>query len=434
VSIAVAAATAFFVCSLIAGGAQSVSDEFKRRTGNAIPDAPSDPSRFTLPPGVRLDAAITGRDAVAIALWNNAALHADMARLDVSQADLVEAGRFKNPSFATLFPVGPKPFEFLLTWPVEELIGRSHRVKAARINVESVASGLVQNGLNLTRDTLVAHAQLWAAERRAKTLSDSADLAGRIADLAQKRRDVGEGTGLEVTLARADARSAAEIAERSKGDIEIARARLRWLMGMRGDSRAISAALDDSDNVTVPAARSLVEMALSYRPDLRAAEVNVNSRAESAKWERSRVLAMITPALSIKEIGGAGTRTGPGLNVEIPLMSRNEGKISRADAEALEAVRAYVALKDRVEDEVIEARERALQSKASLARLREQVRPPVQESVLINERAYRNGDVPSVNVLESSRKLTAVDLDEIEARAALARAQAELERAIGRTL
>ncbi|HEX4999675.1 MAG TPA: TolC family protein [Terriglobia bacterium] len=413
---------------------QSVSDQLRQRTGNVLPEAPSDPSRFTLPPGISLDTALSGRDAVAIALWNNAELHRDLARLDVSRADLVEAGQFRNPNFSTLLPVGPKPFEFLLTWPVEELLSRRSRVKAATIDVEAVTTGLVQNGLNLIRDTLSAHAELWAAERRAGTLANTADLAARIADFAKKRRDIGEGTGLTVALASADSQSAINTAESARGDIEVARARLRWLMGMRGTQRPVSASLGPLETLTIPAAESLIETALSNRPDLRGAELNVTVNAERAKWERSRVLALIAPALSVKEISGAGTRSGPGINMEIPLLSRNGGRISRADAEATRAISDYVAMKDRVELEVVEARERALAAQSSLRRLVELTRPPIEESVRITERAYRGGDATRLDVFESTRRLNTTELAEIDARLALARALAELERAIGRSL
>jgi outer membrane protein TolC len=120
--------------------------------------------------------------------------------------------------------------------------------------------------------------------------------------------------------------------------------------------------------------------------------------------------------------------------MEIPLMSQNNGRRARANAEAMRAIRDYVALKDRVEWEVVEARERALQAQTSLKRLREQARPPIEESIRIAERGYRSGDALLLNVLEASRRLNAVEIAEIDARRALARALAELERAIGRTL
>ena len=236
---------------------QSISDQVRQRTGFDLPPSISEgPATFSLPPGVTSTERLSARDAVAIALWNNADLQADLAALDVSRTELTEAALFKNPSFSTLFAVGPKPFEFLLAWPIEELWQRKQRVKAAQLNVDSVATGLVQNGLNLIRDVRLAYTDLWFAESRARILQDSSDLRGRIAAFAQKRRDAGEGTGLDVSLARADSQSSTELARMSLADIEVVRARLRYLLGLRQQDGLLSVATQPSPP-TNPCRRSL---------------------------------------------------------------------------------------------------------------------------------------------------------------------------------
>lgn len=66
------------------------------------------------------------------------------------------AGLLRNPNFSLLFPVGPKPFEFLLTLPIEGLWERPRRVEAAKANLDAVSQGLVQHGLDLARDAKLA--------------------------------------------------------------------------------------------------------------------------------------------------------------------------------------------------------------------------------------------------------------------------------------
>lgn len=416
-------------------GAQSISQELKERTGYTFPDLPRESGfSFGLPPGVDLTDKLSASDAVAIALWNNAALQADLANLEMSHAGVAEAKLFRNPSFSTLFPVGAKPFEFLLAWPIEELWQRGPRIRAAQLNATAVAGGLVQNGLNLIRDVRVAHMDLWLAEQRAQSLRESAALRSRIATLTERRRDAGDATGLEVRQAQLDWRSTEELAQRTTADIEVVRARLRHLLGLHRDRTAFTAVYEE-DNASLPELATLLEIAMSYRPDLCAAEVEVEASAERAKWQRSRLLAMLAPTLSIKEVATSGIRrTGPGVNMDVPAFNRNQGQISRADAEVLRFGRLYASLKDRVEHEVTEAYERASQARASLAVLRERVRPNADESIRLTERAYENGDLSLLNVLEATRPRFDVVLREIDALAEIERARAELERAIGRSL
>jgi cobalt-zinc-cadmium efflux system outer membrane protein len=259
---------------------------------------------------------LSPRDAVAIALWNNPELQATLATLDVSRADLVEAAQFRNPSLSVLFPVGPKPFELLLAWPIEELWQRKQRINAAKVHVESVATGLVQNGLDLIRDTRLAYADLWLANSRVRILQESSELRFQIAAFTQRRRDAGDGTGLDVSLACADAESASASARASLADVEIAKSRLRYLLGMRAPEQPLSVSNSLPSPPALPSLAALFEVAATNRPDLRAAELGVEAAGAKAKWERSQVLAMLAPTLSIKEVGGAGTRAGPGLNME----------------------------------------------------------------------------------------------------------------------
>ena len=417
-------------------GGQSISDQVRQRTGfDLAPSISEAPATFSLPPGVTSTEQLSARDAVAIALWNNADLQADLAALDVSRTELTEAALFKNPSFSTLFAVGPKPFEFLLAWPIEELWQRKQRVKAAQLNVDSVATGLVQNGLNLIRDVRLAYTDLWFAESRARILQDSSDLRGRIAAFAQKRRDAGDGTGLDVSLARADSQSNAELARMSLADVEVIRAHLRYLLGLRQQDRPLSIAVQPSaPPQPLPPISVLFETAASNRPDLRAAEISVQAAAEKAKWERSQVLAMLAPTLSIKEVGTDGLRAGPGLNMEIPILSRNQGRISRADAEVVRSGKLYAALRARIEHEVVDAYVRAQQAQTALIQLQQQVRPAVEQSIQLSQRAYENGDIILLSVLEASRQRHDLDLREAEVSAALQRALAELERAVGKSL
>jgi cobalt-zinc-cadmium efflux system outer membrane protein len=411
---------------------------FNKRTGFVLPDRVPEGTAFSLPSGVTFDDDLTVRNAIAIALWNNSALQADLATLDVSRADLVQAAMFKNPSFSTLFAVGPKPFEFLLAWPIEELWQRKQRVQAAKTGLAAVSTGLIQNGLDLMRDVRLAHTDLWLAESRARILQESADLRTRLATFSQRRRDAGEGTGLEVAMAEADAQATAELARIATDDVVIARARLRYLLGIRHDAQVSNAATFHAapNTAAVPALTlpSLLETATSNRPDLRAAELKVQAAGERAKWQQSQVLAMMAPTLSIKEIGSDGLRAGPGLNMEIPILSRNQGQIKRADAEVVQAGRQYAALKDRVEQEVADAFARLTQAQVSHMQLTQRVRPPVERSILLSQRAFESGDVPIMNVLEATRQIHDINLRQAEATAAVQRALAQLERAIGRGL
>lgn len=425
--------TKLFLLAGLVAQAAPVPSQIQERIGQSInaEAKASDLQAPQLPPGISLDRPLGAEEAVAIALWNNAAFHADLANLGLARADLAEAGLLRNPNLSLLFPIGPKPFEFLLTLPIEALWERPRRVDAAKANLEAVSQGLVQHGLDLARDTRLAWVELALAQRRNALESETADLRLRIADLTDRRLRAGDIGKVEVDLARAQAVMARDSAQRAADDVRVARERLRLLIGLRGDRSELSARSLQEPSAEVPELDTLLESAFAARPDLRAAEFNVRAAAQRARWERSRLVALGF-SLSSKEVGSYGVRTGPGMTLDVPLFDRNQGAVSRADAEVEHAAWQYLAARDRVELEVREARVRYVQARQSLQRLRLEMLPAIRLNAEMVEKSYRTGEVSYLTVLEASRPLLDVRLREAEAIAALVRSAAQLERSIGR--
>ncbi|MDP3000787.1 MAG: TolC family protein [Bryobacterales bacterium] len=415
----------------------TVSGSIAERTGLQVrPEAAASEFKTgSFPPGLKFTGRISREDAVAIALWNSSALQATLKDLGLAQADLMDAGLLRNPSFQALLPIAGKPFEFVLQWPVEILWQRPRRLAAARANLSQVGQTLIQAGLDVVRDARLAHAELALAERRSEAASQAQRLRRRIAELTQKRLDVGDVSAFEANQARVDLNLMQETAQRLARDADAARERLRMTIGLRGTTERLVAAEASVDAQAPSEMDALLKTAMESRPDLRAAELAVETAMRNARWERSKVYAAVTPLLSIKETGTpTKTRTGPGLQAELPILNRNQGRIKRADVEVERAALLYLAARDRVEAEVREARVQLVQALESLEYLRSQVRPPVEEAIRLAEKAYAQGDVAFLSVLEAGRQVYDLELREADAAASFQRARARLEHGIGRRL
>ena len=118
------------------------------------------PGDSSLPPGLLLDDGLDEREAIAVALWHNAAFQEALAELGLRRADLVIAGELPNPTFWVLFPVDQKALEFALRFPFDFLWTRPGRVAAARWDCERLSALLVQGGLDLVCAVHVAFAEL----------------------------------------------------------------------------------------------------------------------------------------------------------------------------------------------------------------------------------------------------------------------------------
>src|SRR5712692_10040857 len=72
-------------------GMWAQDSDLEQRTHHGVAQPPG-AARVTLPDGVSLADGLSEDAAVAVALWNNATFHADLAALGIARADLVEAG------------------------------------------------------------------------------------------------------------------------------------------------------------------------------------------------------------------------------------------------------------------------------------------------------------------------------------------------------
>jgi len=400
------------------------------RTGLPAPPEPGPRGQISLPPGVTLERPLSADDAAAIALWKNPQLQVDLTALGLARGDVIDAGLLRNPRLDMLFPVGLKPFELLLNFPVDAFWSRPRRVEASQAAYDQLAESLVQNGLNTVRDARQAHADLVLARARESAAGGILALRARIAELTNARLRAGDISELEAMAARTEAAAAGEQVVRLGHDVELAAERLRILLGLSLDHSRLDVTATPVDATPPPEASDLLEKALAARPDLRAAELAITAAAKRARWERSRYF-VVAGQLSSKGIGSNGILTGPGLGAELPLFNRNQGLIARADADVEVASRQYLNLKQRVAFEVYEARRLLIQAQDVLVRLREQVLPPLQQTAALAERQYQKGDVAYLFVLEQSRGLVDVELRIADAEAAVRRSRAQLERSVG---
>ena len=417
-------------------GADMLPHFVRRREGADAPALPAD--------------ALTEQAAVSLALERNAAFREQLAELDVSWADVVQAGVIPNPDLQYLFPLGAKQAEATLTVPLEFLWLRGKRVESARAASGRSVARLVQAGLDLVRDVRLAYADLALARRRTALMTEAATLRQQVADLAAARVRAGEAAPLDAVTARADAMSARQDAARLLHDAAIAEERLRALLGCGTDRTPIQLADEVAPNVpgNVPAdaafhddvewlamadVDALVARALGDRADAGAAELAVSAAEGRAKLARTELFTF-SALVDYNQRGSDGAEAGPGVKFSVPIFNQNQGNIARADAEVERARRQRDTLRDRIILEVREAHARVVQARQDELAWRTQIAPALREAVTLSEKAYRAGETPLVQVLDTSRQLLDGQVREAQAAADLRRARADLERGVGRRL
>jgi cobalt-zinc-cadmium efflux system outer membrane protein len=383
------------------------------------------------------DDGLTEEEAIHLALWNNPGYSELLADLGIARADVIQAAQLENPQLNTMFPVGPKQWEFTLMVPLDVLWLRPLRVAASQLESQRVAERLVQDGLNVVRDVRVAYIDWRLAIERNRLAREGASMRAEFARIADARLAAGAVAELDVSATRLDATIGEGDAMRAGLDIEITGEQLRFLLGIQLTSIVPRPQDEGATDIELPLEMdldALVTEAVTSRPDLRAAQLSVMAAEERANlatcdyWN----IAAILPDINSR--GTKGFEAGPGLQLTVPLFHWNEGAIARAEADAERLRRQYTRLRDTTALEVRRAHTQLLQAEQELRVWQEQIIPQARAAVQSARRALEEDGVSLLLVLETSRQLLTAQGRALEADAAVRRAIAELERSVGRRL
>jgi outer membrane protein, heavy metal efflux system len=392
----------------------------------------NEPSRPFIPETVNLADGLSEREAVQLALRNNAAFQELLTDLGLAHADVIQAGLLTNPELLYVFQTAPKPFKYAIDLPVEAIVLRPIRQRAADAEWDRTRERLTQAGLDLVRDTRLAHADWVLARQRVNIANENLKLRERITALTEDRLKAGDATPLEVSTAKIDSLRAKQEATRANNDVPIFEERLRNLTGL-GISRPdlTPEALDPPAEINLDV-EALVADAVAARPDVLAAEhaiVAADERIRLAKLGWGRLLA-IGDATS----GENGHEFSPGFRITIPIFNWNQGAIARAEVDRERFVRQLQTVRERAILDVRQAFAQHAQAAADYQQWTSDIRPAVELAVRRAENTYKEGGASLLLVLETSRRLIDTRAREAQLRADLTKARAELERSVGHSV
>lgn len=406
-----------------------VSDSISRRTGQGL-GATKNGNVFELPDHVSLEDGLSENEAVAIALWNNAQFRADLVELGFARADLIDAGLLRNPVLSLLFPLGPKQLEATLNLPIDFFWRRPKRIAAAKLNLEHAADNLVQHGLNLIRDVIIAYSEVLFTGERAKIVEEEAALQSEIAAIAVVRLKAGDISQLEETAFRLEADGKKEMRIRFTRDAKLAEERLKMLMGLGLRKVTLHLSPTTNTNKITQSSSDLLTSAFAARPDLRAAEIAIEAAGKRLGWERAEIFKL-TAVLDANAEGKEGFEMGPGVQVELPILNRNNGNITRAKAGLEQTIKRYMAVKHHIALEVLEAYTNYHAAQKALEILQSDIVTAAETAAKNAWEAYLLGEISYLEFLDFKRQFLNSRLREVEAEADLRRAEANLKHSIG---
>jgi outer membrane protein TolC len=306
-----------------------------------------------------LQAPLTPKAAVQVALLNNRGLQASYGELGIAEAQLVQAGRLPNPgfSYARLTRGQEVEIERLIMFNVLALVTMPVRTDLERRNVELVKTRVAGEVLQVAADTRRAWVRAVAAEESARYAAQVRDAAEASAELARRMAAVGNISKLDFAREQVFYAEATAHLARARQAALAQREHLTRLMGLWGEDIrfALPERLPDLPQ-SLKDPGELEASALRQRLDVRAAMQEAENVAASFGLIRA------TGFVDVLEVGyarnsetGHPRQTGYEIELHLPIFDWGGGRVARAEHAYMQAVNRAADIAVRARSEVREA-------------------------------------------------------------------------------
>jgi outer membrane protein TolC len=298
-------------------------------------------------------------EAVQVALLNNPGLQASYAEVGIAEANLVQASRWRGPtfSFGRLRRGDETEIERGVFFDVLGLLTIPLSTRAGESRLQATQNRAAAEGLRVALDTRKAWFQAVAAQETAKYMVQVKESAEASAELA--RRMAGVGNFPKLTQVREQAFYAETTAQlaRAQHNATVARERLSRLMGLWGEDLAFQ--LPDRLPELPKAVRQggdLEVQAIAQRLDVQGARRDADSLAQSLG------LTKVTRIVDLLEVGvldnsetGQPRQRGWEIELGLPIFDFGGARVARAERLYLQAVKRTMEAAIEARSEVREA-------------------------------------------------------------------------------
>ena len=378
-------------------------------------------------------------EATRLALLHNRRLQAGFFALGVARADYVQSGLLRNPSLslALFFPDGGGRTRWTadLAASVSELWEIPLRRKIASERIDAQILELARFAGELVFRTKQAYFETVAARSLAALAREGAELARRARVAVSLQVTEGVATRTDGSLAETQELQAQLAMTRARvSEVEAAR-KLAALLSLEQDLLEV-AFTDPLPSSSRPEFEptAVIEQGLRTRLDLRAAERAVAAAEEELALERRQRFPTLDAGVSVERPEGGGSTDfllGPGATLELPLFDQNQVQVSRAEFRLRELRKEREALVSEALQELRAAADRASVTTRGALFASTELVPQAERSAALAERAYALGDALVLSFLTAQRAMLEARRTGVETLLEAARAQLELERALG---
>ena len=380
--------------------------------------------------------------AIQIALLNNRTLQATYEELGIAQADVVQAGLLRNPTFLANFRFmdiaidGHRGIntEFSVDQNFLDLLMLPLREKVAAAQFEQTKLRVGNAVLNLASEVRSAYYTLQADVQTLEIRRTVAQATEAAAGLASRQHEA--GTLKQLDLANQQGFNYQAKLDMARTDIQIIanRERLNRLMGLWGADTTwkLPCRLPELPETEIPL-EHLESLAMSQRLDLAAARQETQGVAHALSLTRKfRYVSVLDVGVDTEhDAPDRVNLTGPHLTIELPIFDQRQATIARLEAQLRQNQQQLSSLAIGIRSEVREVRDRLLAAR-NVVKYYHDVVLPLRHLIVDESQLYYNGMLIVVyDLLFAKQNQINAGLEYVEALRDYWIARSDLEHVVG---
>ncbi len=409
----------------------------------SAPAKPSDLNKQTAEITVTPAGDLALRGALAAALLHNPRLHATAWSPRIEEARRLQAGLAPNPEVGVEFEnfagsgdlSGTDALEttILLSQLIELGGKRDLRVQVAGNAWHVSALDYEARRLDVATETAARFVRVLEIQHRV----DFAERAGALAEesrrVIDRRVQIGEVSPIDEIKARLESESARIAADRLKRELDAAR---RELSAMWDESEpAFGVVLGSLDElVPVPSLLVLADR-LEAHPEVLRWVAETERRAAAVKLERAQAVTNINAGLGVRYMNDIDDAVLVGeVSLPIPAFDRNQGGILTARLQAAQAVDEGRASRRALATRLVREHSRLTSAYHEAQSIESTLLPAARDAYKATHRAYEEGKLPYLSVLDAQRTMFETESQRLEALAEYHTALVQVEGLISASL
>jgi outer membrane protein, heavy metal efflux system len=384
-----------------------------------------------------LSRPLTADSAAQIALLNNRNLQATYEELGIAQADLVEAGLLKNPTFYFERRLPGQAAEIDLVQEFIDILLLPLRKRIAAPQFEAAKLRVGHEILTTAAEVRAAFYEHQGDQQLVDVRKTVANATERSAETALKMHEAGNLRDLDL---------ASEQATHAQAKIDLAKAQTS-AVGSREKLNKLMGAFGTQTNWTVASPRlpglpgsevstsQLESRAIQQRLDLAAARQQLIAEA------RARGIAPAEAIFQRAEIGSHYEHeieprhsTGPSISLPIPIFNQGQPASARANARMRQAEQRYLALAAEIRSDVRATRDKMLLARRQVDYFKSTALPMRTRVTEESQLQYNAMQITPFQLLQAKQEEVKAGADYVEALREYWVARAELEKAVGGSL